>query len=114
MNLKEFSAVLAGVLPAALAGMPTATVTSVSQGTDRVLTVAYTMGEEPGVITMDVETKAQDGSWASVGPRALWYLEGDVNRLVTNGTHEITWRPDETGDVGVFDAEHARVFKHLL
>ena len=109
MKLTEFSVVLAGMLPAALAGMPTATVTSVSQGADRVLTVAYTMGEEPGVVTMDVETKAQDGSWSSVGPRALWYLEGDVNRLVTNGTHEITWRPDETGDMGSFDSESARV-----
>ena len=112
MNLvKTFLSVV--VLPCAAfaaAEMPSATVTSVAQGADRVLRVAYTLADAPAVVTMAVETKGPSG-WTAVGAQALGTAMGGVNRLLEPGDYEITWRPDDvTSDPSaVFDAANARV-----
>jgi len=94
----------------AAAEMPSATVTSVAQGADRVLRVAYTLADAPAVVTMAVETKGPSG-WTAVSAWALGTAMGGVNRLLEPGDYEIAWRPDDvTGDPSaVFDAENARV-----
>ena len=105
------TALFAVQLASTAIGMPQVAVTAVSQHDDRTLSVDYTMGAEPGVVTMDVETLESDGSWKGVSATSLSTAMGAVNRLVTNGTYRITWRPDDVTfeSNAVFDPEHARI-----
>ena len=91
------------------AALPEATAVSVSQssGANRRVTISYELSQAPAVITVDIETNAADGVWASIGPAALLgdgvlvgrgalpnAVTGDVNRVVTGaGPHEIHWFP---------------------
>lgn len=84
---------LCAALTAVAAGLPTATVVSVNQAADRTIEVVYTTGEEPAIITWEVLTNG-----IPLAAQALWTATGDVNALVTNGTHTIRWRPDEVTD----------------
>jgi len=80
-------------LTAVAAGLPTATLVSVNQNADRTIEVVYTTGSEPTIVTWEVLTNG-----VPLAARALWTATGDVNALVTNGTHAIRWRPDEVTD----------------
>ena len=113
MQLQYCAAAFSAALLASEAlGMPQATLTAVRQGADRTLVVEYSMGTEPGVVTMAVETLGEDGAWKSVSDAALSTAMGSVNRLVTNGSHRIEWRPDGVTfeRTAVFDSDHARVW----
>ena len=52
----------------------------------RTVTVNYTLAGEEAIITMDVLTNN-----VSIGDANIHFLEGDVNRLVQPGSHQIKW-----------------------
>lgn len=70
-------------------------VSSVSISQDlrtRLVTVEYTLGDEPAIVTVDFLTNG-----VSIGEANFANVIGDVNRLVsTSGRHVITWRPDKS------------------
>ncbi|MBR2837364.1 MAG: formylglycine-generating enzyme family protein [Kiritimatiellae bacterium] len=77
------------------ADMPDVTAVTMTQADSREVTIAYTLENAPAVVTLDIQTNATDGSWASIGGENIQVLSGDVNRRVaTSGAHEIKWRPD--------------------
>ena len=71
-------------------------VTMTQPGPTRLVTIDYTFTGDDAVITLDVQTNAPGGAWASIGGAAICNAQGEVWKKVTsNGaTHHITWRPD--------------------
>ena len=69
---------------------------------DRTVTIRYKLADAPAVITLDIETNATDGTWASVGGENIQFVSGAVNRKVTdddkdeNGFCTIKWRADDS------------------
>ena len=76
------------------------TMTQASFG--RQVTITYQLNNAPNgaVVTLDVETNATGGVWASIGGEAVCNAQGAVWRKVTSadadgsGKYTITWRPD--------------------
>jgi formylglycine-generating enzyme required for sulfatase activity len=68
----------------------------------RQVTITYELSNAPNgaVVTLDVETNATGGAWASIGGKAVCNARGAVWRKVTSadadssGKYTITWRPD--------------------
>ena len=56
------------------------------------LNINYTLSDEPGVVTVDIQTNVTDDVWASIGGEHLVGLSGDVNKRVEPGTHSISWQ----------------------
>lgn len=56
------------------------------------VTIGYTLSEEPGIVTLDIQTNAAENVWVSVKGESLTYLDGDVNKRVGIGAHAITWK----------------------
>ena len=80
---------------------PEVTAVSMSQASDsRLVTITYTLGEAPAVVTLDVQTNAtanapaNDPGWTSIGGEAVWNAMGDVWKQVETGDRTIEWRPD--------------------
>ena len=104
MNIKKatMSAVLASAAVSAFAAsVPEVTSVIMSQPSNsRLVTIAYTLGEAPAVVTLDVQTNAtanapaNDPGWASIGGKAVWNATGDVWKKIEPGSRTITWRPD--------------------
>lgn len=72
---------------------------SISQSRDRIVTVAYTLTETSGVVTVDFQTNAVvngETVWASIGAENCRNVGGAVNCIVSELDVEqhITWRPD--------------------
>ena len=58
----------------------------------RIVTVSYTLGANPAIVTVDFLTNS-----VSIGEENFSNVKGDVNRLVTGGgRHTITWQPQES------------------
>ena len=98
MNIKK-TLVPAAVLASATCIAATPQVTSVTMTqstTSRLVTIDYTFTGADAVITLDVQTNAPGGAWASIGGAAVCNAQGEVWKKVTNNgsTHHITWRPD--------------------
>ena len=106
MNTKRtlFGTILAATASAALlAAVPNVTGVTMSQASDRLVTITYTLSDAPAVITLDVQTNVTGDVWASIGGEAVWNAMGDVWKKVgagltagnsTGGT--ITWHPDHS------------------
>lgn len=103
MNIRKttVAALVASASIASFAAIPEVTSVTMSQASDsRLVTITYTLGEAPGVITLDVQTNAtanaatDDPGWASIGGKAVWNATGDVWKKVETGSHTISWRPD--------------------
>lgn len=77
-------------------------VTNVSQGSDRTVTVNYALDREQ-IVTFGVETKTDDGAWVRLPGEKLKHLSGDCALFNTNSTGTIKWSPDFVG----FDAAFA-------
>lgn len=86
------ASVLVAVAAGALFGSPSATNVSIEQDpSTRVVTVSYSLGSEPAIVTADFTTNG-----VSIGAANMRRVAGDVNRLVTNvaSTCSFTWLPD--------------------
>ncbi len=86
--------------------LPAAEIPSVSAVTlsqpfgSRAVQITYTLHNGPAVVTLDIQTNAQDGAWVSIGADVLYAPgnspKGDVNKIVEGSSGSITWRPVET------------------
>ena len=64
---------------------------------DRLVTIEYTLANAPAVVTLDIQTNATDGSWASIGGENIQNFTPDSavwRRIDTDGNHTIGWYPD--------------------
>ena len=68
--------------------------TMTQPATSREVTIAYKLSDAPAVVTLDIQTNATDGTWASIGGENIQNVTGDVWKQVAAGEHEIKWRPD--------------------
>lgn len=95
--LRYTLATLSLTLCAALsAAVPEITTATMSQDSSRLVTITYSLAEGPAVVTVDIETNATDGTWASIGGANIQKMTGDVWKQVETGDHTITWRPDQS------------------
>ena len=63
----------------------------------RMVTITYELSNGPGVVTADILTNAAVAAeGVSIGHQYLWNMEGDVNKVVENGSHTITWHPERS------------------
>ena len=108
------AALVASASIASLAVTPEVTAVSMSQASDRLVTITYTLGSAPAVVTLDVQTNAtenaaaDDPGWTSIGGEAVWNAMGDVWRKVETGNHTITWHPDQSWPDHKIDGDRAR------
>ena len=91
--------VLSLTLGAALGGfgdaVPVVSDATMEQPTGtREVTITYTLSDAPAVVTLDIQTNATDGTWASIGGENIQRVTGDVWKKVETGEHEIKWQPD--------------------
>ena len=75
-------------------GAPTLTVDFVNQNPDsRLVTIGYTVGNEPAVVTLD--SIVADG--VPLDESKLADVQGDVNKLIQPGSsHRLYWKPDDS------------------
>ena len=102
------------VLPfAALAALslsaadPSVAITSVTQASDGIVTVNYTLSGAKAIITLDVETNVTGDVWAPVGGAALKDVSGDVHMEIETGSRTLVWRP--TGPASDFAVNASNV-----
>ena len=98
MKKTVLAAALLACASVAIAGEISVSSVSISQDArTRRVTVEYTLGDEPAIVTVDFLTNG-----VSIGEANFANVIGDVNRLVsTPGRHVITWRPDKSPLAGV-------------
>ena len=98
MKKTMLAAALLACASAAIAGEISVSSVSISQDVrTRRVTVEYTLGDEPAIVTVDFLTNG-----VSIGEANFANVIGDVNRLITTpGRHVITWRPDKSPLAGV-------------
>ena len=90
-------AMFACALTSAAGEISVSSVTIAQDARTRLVTVEYTLGDEPAIVTVDFQTNG-----VSIGEANFANVIGDVNRLVsTAGRHVITWRPDKSPLAGV-------------
>ena len=76
-------------------GVPKVTDVVMAQAVERLVTITYRLTDAPAIVTLDIQTNATDGIWASIGGTNIWSLSGDVNKKVSGKeTYTINWRPD--------------------
>ena len=64
---------------------------SMSQNSRGEATINYTLSDASAVITLDIQTNATGGAWASIGGKAVSGARGDVWKVVSTGSHRIKW-----------------------
>ena len=72
--------------------------------------ISYVLSDAPAVITVDVQTNAGDGAWASIGDGNVRTLSGDVNRLVQPSAmpRKIVWKPHRDWPDHLIGGENTR------
>ena len=107
MNIKKTILCAVSTASAMLMASDTPEVSNVTMAQasfGRRVTITYQLNNAPNgaVVTLDVETNATGGAWASIGGEAVCNAQGAVWRKVTSadadgsGTYTITWRPDRS------------------
>ena len=98
MNIKKQALAMIAVAASAtvFAAVPEVTGVTMTQASDRLVTITYTLSDAPAVVTVDVQTNVTGDTWASIGGEAVWNAMGDVWKRVETGSHTITWRPDHS------------------
>ena len=106
--MKSIKKMTVAALAAAITATLSATTPEVSNVTmdqpsgGRLVTINYTLSDEPAVVTLDVQTNANtsaaadDPGWTSIGGDAVWNAAGDVWKRVETGNRTIRWRPDHS------------------
>ena len=92
MMKKTVLAFAASAAAGALLASPSVMNVSLEQNAaTRVVTVTYSLGAEPAIVTADFRTND-----VSIGGASMRRVAGDVNRLVTNVSSvcSFTWLPD--------------------
>lgn len=79
---------------AAHATVPEVADVAMAQDAARLVTITYTLSDAPAVVTVDIQTNAADGAWASIGGANVQQMSGDVWRRVEPGARTVLWRPD--------------------
>ena len=79
---------------AAHATVPEVADVAMAQDAARLVTITYTLSDAPAVVTVDIQTNAADGAWASIGGANVQQMSGDVWRRVEPGARMVLWRPD--------------------
>ena len=59
---------------------------SLSQGGNGIVKITYDLGDEPGIVLLDIETNG-----VSIGDSKVTRTVGDVNRRLTPGTGKTIW-----------------------
>ena len=113
MNIKKLTiAALAACVAAAPspshAAVPEISGVTMTQMSDRLVTITYTLADAPAVITLDVQTNVTGDVWASIGGEAVWNAMGDVWKRVETGNHTITWHPDHSWPDHKIEGNNAR------
>ncbi len=62
-----------------------------TQGDNKVATIAYVLENEDAVVTLDIEARGDDGVWRSIG-KSLAHATGDCWKRVSPGARTIIWR----------------------
>lgn len=94
MKTRQFAcAVLAALFGQGVAeAAPEVSIGTVVQDDNRLVTVPYTLANEPAVVTFAVETNGPAG-WARLDAAFTSTARGDLGKLVAVGEHAISWRP---------------------
>ena len=71
--------------------VPEVSVFGMSQDSTGVATINYTLSAADAVVTLDIQTNATGGVWASIGGAAVSSADGDVWKKVEQGSRTITW-----------------------
>ena len=69
---------------------------TLTQDASKTVTITYKLKNEPGIVTVDIQTNAGEKGWVSIGGQYLTYFKGDANKLVqpsATETRTITWKP---------------------
>ena len=83
--------------PAAFAATPSVTSVTMSQAANREVTITYNLVGAPAVVTLDIQTNASEGVWASIGGQNIQNFSPDSavwRRVETNGEYTIRWQAD--------------------
>ena len=109
------TAVASAVAISALAAPVVDNVTMEQNRSDRRVTISYTLANEPGVITVDIQTNAVaegEAKWVSIGVENLQGFGGDVYRVIQttadDETRTIHWNPDKAWPGTRADAANVR------
>jgi len=73
-------------------------VTMTQDSASRRVTIKYTLTEEPGIVTVDIQTNAGENAWVSIGEENIHHLTGDVNKRIDELGSErtIVWQPQKS------------------
>ena len=71
--------------------VPQVSAVSMSQNPNGEATIHYSLSSASAVITLDIQTNATGGAWASIGGAAVSLAQGDVWKVVATGSHRIKW-----------------------
>lgn len=103
MKLKIFVMTAATAAVHAASALPVVEPATIpfTQNGSKAVTINYSLAGDAGVVTVDIQTNATDGSWVSIGGTHLQGLTGDVNRALPGGGAEyrVSWRPSKTWPV---------------
>lgn len=93
MNKRIITIAAAGTALSLCAGVPAPQVSdvSMSQNARGEATVNYNLSAASAVVTLDIQTNATGGAWASIGGKAVSGAHGDVWKVVAPGSHMIKW-----------------------
>lgn len=93
MNKAIITIAAAGTALSLCAAVPAPQVSgvSMSQNTKGEATIDYSLSGASAVITLDIQTNATGGAWASIGGKAVSGAHGDVWKVVAPGSHRIKW-----------------------
>ena len=94
MNYKSLLTIAAaGAVLSLYAGVPAPQVSAVSmsQNSNGEALITYSLSAARAVITLDIQTNATGGAWASIGGEAVSGAQGDVWKVVATGSRRIKW-----------------------
>ena len=92
MNAKSVLAgAAAGAAFSLFSATPVVSNVGMEQNTKGVATITYLLSSADAVVTLDIQTNATGGAWASIGGVAVSSATGDVLQKVEQGPGKITW-----------------------